>query len=66
MAPGWTKTPMTQLAPPEVDLAYIKQTPLGRVGVPEDIARVILFLSSDLAGWITGATIDVNGGLAIL
>lgn len=66
VAPGWTKTPMTRFAPPEVDLAYIKQTPLGRVGVPEDIARVILFLSSDLAGWMTGTTLDVNGGQAIL
>src|SRR5262249_54954920 len=39
--------------------------PMGRVGVAEEVARVFLFLASDLSTYITGATIDVNGGLHI-
>jgi len=37
-------------------------TPLGRIGQPIDIARVALFLVSDLSGWMTGQTLEVNGG----
>ena len=39
--------------------------PLNRLGVPEDVARIFLFLASDLSGYVTGATIDVNGGMLI-
>lgn len=37
-------------------------SPLGRVGVPDDIASVVCFLASDAAGWITGKTIGIDGG----
>jgi NAD(P)-dependent dehydrogenase (short-subunit alcohol dehydrogenase family) len=37
--------------------------PLGRLGTPEDIAAAIVFLASDSAGWITGVTLPVDGGL---
>jgi 3-oxoacyl-[acyl-carrier protein] reductase len=51
--------------PPEDNLELIKRTPLGRLGTVEDIAGVIMFLISEAASFITGATIDVNGGLAM-
>jgi len=41
---------------------YVKNAPLGRVGRPEDIARVVTFLASDESGWITGETLDASGG----
>ena len=43
-------------------IAIIASTSLGRVGQPEDIARVAVFLASDDAGWLTGETIFANGG----
>lgn len=43
----------------------IKEIPLGRLGVPEDIANCCLFLASNLSNYITGETINVNGGLYI-
>jgi NAD(P)-dependent dehydrogenase (short-subunit alcohol dehydrogenase family) len=43
--------------------SWLKQTPLGRLGEPLDIARTVVFLASDDAGYITGANINVNGGL---
>jgi acetoacetyl-CoA reductase len=43
----------------------IRQIPLGRLGKPEEVASLALFLASDEAGFITGATMNVNGGLFI-
>lgn len=43
----------------------LESIPLNRLGVPEDVARIFLFLASDLSGYVTGATIDVNGGMLI-
>jgi 3-oxoacyl-[acyl-carrier protein] reductase len=48
--------------PPEAVEAYVRQTPLGRLGTPEDIADVVAFLASEQARWITGETIAANGG----
>ena len=39
-----------------------KATPLGRIGLPDDVAGVAQCFASDLCGWVTGATIEVNGG----
>ena len=47
----------------EMATAVVAQTPLGRLGQPEDIARVAVFLASDDAGWITGETLVASGGL---
>ncbi|HZG71220.1 MAG TPA: SDR family NAD(P)-dependent oxidoreductase [Chondromyces sp.] len=59
VAPGIIDTPMTADYPKD----FNNLIPMGRRGEPKDIANVILFLSSDLASYITGVTIDVNGGM---
>lgn len=62
IAPGWTETKMmTSPAPQE----YIDATPLGRVARPSDHAPAFAFLASEGAGFITGVTIDINGGFFI-
>lgn len=69
IAPGLTDTP---LARPffenhqEVTDAFLRNTPLGRVGTPADQARAACFLASEAAGWITGVTLVVDGGLHLL
>lgn len=63
--PGRIETPMTADVPKEVSEALIPQIPAGRLGVPRDIANVALFLCSDLAGYMTGTAVEVNGGLYV-
>lgn len=63
VAPGIVKTPMTDSYPAEVMTSTIQRTPLGRLGEPEDIADAVLFLLTDEARFITGETLEVNGGL---
>lgn len=63
VAPGDVDTEMLRGAiPPEVIQADIERNSLGRLGLAEDIARVVAFLASDDARWITGETLHVNGG----
>lgn len=63
VAPGFIETDMTEVLPSDIKEGYLKQIPLGRFGKPEDVANVVLFLASDLAGYITGEVIHVNGGM---
>jgi 3-oxoacyl-[acyl-carrier protein] reductase len=63
VAPGVIMTEMTRPWPEEVRQDFVARTPLGRLGTPEDVARVVAFLAGPESGFITGATIDVNGGL---
>ncbi len=64
ISPGITRTDMlAQAVPAEIQAMLEKQTPLGRVGEPEDIADVAAFLASSDARWITGQTIAASGGL---
>lgn len=63
VAPGTTETPMTMSVFTESDAAGFRKTiPLGRMGKPEEIASVIVFLASPAASFITGETVNVNGG----
>ena len=64
--PGFTDTEGTQrteLIGSDFEKQAIAQTPLGRTGTPEDIAPAVVFLASDRAGWLTGESIRVSGGL---
>jgi acetoacetyl-CoA reductase len=63
IAPGYIATEMVAAVPKEVlDTKIIPQIPVGRLGESEEIARVVTFLASDAAGFITGACFDINGG----
>lgn len=65
VVPGPTKTDMTKVIPPDRMESLKKSIPLKRLGEPEEIAAAIVFLASDDANYITGASLDVNGGLAM-
>jgi acetoacetyl-CoA reductase len=62
VAPGYCDTEMVAILRPEVLERIIAGIPVGRLGTPEDIGRIVAFLAEDAAGFITGATFDVNGG----
>jgi len=62
VAPGLIDTPIAAGLPAEHRQAYTSRTPLGRIGTPQDVAKVIRFLLSDEAAYVTGQTIVVNGG----
>jgi NAD(P)-dependent dehydrogenase (short-subunit alcohol dehydrogenase family) len=66
IAPGPLDTPMTADWPPENREMLRQQIPLGRLGRAEDVAATALHLASDAGSFITGATLDVNGGIAML
>lgn len=63
VAPGFIDTEMTRVLDEKVKTALIGQIPLGRLGLPEDIAECVRFLVSSQAGYITGQVINVNGGM---
>jgi len=63
VAPGFIDTDMTRALPDEQREAALKYIPLGRFGKPEEVAGVVAFLASPAAAYITGATLDVNGGM---
>lgn len=62
VSPGVVLTEMGQTIPKEVQADMLKQIPLGRFAEPQEIAGVVLFLCSDLASYVTGQTLHVNGG----
>jgi 3-oxoacyl-[acyl-carrier protein] reductase len=63
VAPGFIDTDMTRGLPEANKDALLSQIPLARLGMPSEIASVVSFLISDAAGYITGETIHVNGGM---
>jgi len=66
VAPGFVETPMTDALTAEQRAKLSGAIPLGRMGQPADIAAAVLYLASDEAAWVTGATLHVNGGMAML
>lgn len=65
VAPGFILTDMVKAMPPEVLEKMAAKVPLGRLGQPEDVANVYLFLCSDQGAYINGSTISVDGGITL-
>ena len=63
VAPGFVDTEMTRALSEAQRAKLLERIPLGRLGVPEDIAHAVAYLASDAAGYVTGATLHVNGGM---
>ena len=63
VAPGFIDTDMTKVLPEEQKEALMKNIPMGRLGTPEEIAAAVSFLASEGAAYVTGFTLDVNGGM---
>jgi 3-oxoacyl-[acyl-carrier protein] reductase len=66
VAPGFVETAMTGALDEKQRAALGERIPLGRLGRPEDVAAAVLYLASDEAAWVTGMTMHVNGGMAML
>ncbi len=66
VAPGFIETPMTDALNDAQRDKLAGAIPLGRLGQPGDVAAAVAYLVSDEAGWVTGATLHVNGGMAML
>lgn len=65
VAPGFVETDMTAVLPEETQKQYLSQIPLGRFGLTDEIAKVVRWVSSDEAAYITGAVIPVDGGIGM-
>ena len=61
--PGFIKTPMTDAIPEKIVQSLVAGIPLGKMGMPEDIANACVFLLSNMAQYITGTVIEVSGGM---
>jgi 3-oxoacyl-[acyl-carrier protein] reductase len=66
VAPGFIASAMTEALTSEQKQRISEKIPMGRLGSPEDVAASVVFLASDQAGYITGQTIHVNGGMAMI
>ncbi|MBI2317987.1 MAG: 3-oxoacyl-ACP reductase FabG, partial [Betaproteobacteria bacterium] len=63
VAPGMIDTDMTRALPEAQRQALLAQIPIGRLGLPDEVAAAVAFLASPAAGYITGTTVHVNGGM---
>jgi 3-oxoacyl-[acyl-carrier protein] reductase len=67
VSPGVIDTPFHQVfSTPEMIRSFVASIPLGRIGTPEECARVIAFLASDAASYVVGETVEINGGQLML
>jgi len=66
VAPGFVETAMTDGLAAEQKAKLVGSIPLGRMGRPDDVAAAVAWLASDEAGWVTGTTLHVNGGMAMV
>ncbi len=60
--PGLIRTPMTEALAPDIWEKKLAEIPMGRVGEPDEVAKVVLFLASDLSSYMTGAVLEIGGG----
>jgi 3-oxoacyl-[acyl-carrier protein] reductase len=66
VAPGFVSTAMTNKLSEQQRTKLTESIPLGRIGQPDDIAAAVAYLAAEEAGWVTGATLHVNGGMAMM
>ncbi len=66
VAPGFVKTAMTDALSEAQRAALLSRIPSGRMGAPEDVAAAVVYLASEEASWVTGQTLHVNGGMAMV
>jgi len=66
VAPGFIATPMTDVLSDKQKESILARVPAGRLGSPDDIAAATLYLASDEAAYVTGQTLHVNGGMAMI
>ncbi|MBW8270901.1 3-oxoacyl-[acyl-carrier-protein] reductase [Caldovatus aquaticus] len=66
VAPGFVKTAMTDALGEAQRQALLARIPVGRMGAPEDVAAAVVYLASEEAAWVTGQTLHVNGGMAMI
>jgi 3-oxoacyl-[acyl-carrier protein] reductase len=66
VAPGFIATAMTDVLSADQKTALLGRIPAGRMGDPNDIAAAVAYLSSEEAGYITGQTLHINGGMAMI
>ena len=66
VAPGFIETPMTDVLDEGQKAALLKKVPVGRLGTPDEIAASVVFLASNEAAYVTGTTMHINGGMAML
>ncbi|MBD8031720.1 MULTISPECIES: 3-oxoacyl-[acyl-carrier-protein] reductase [Solibacillus] len=65
IAPGFITTEMTEALPEEIKETMLKQIPLAKLGQPEDVAKAVVFFASDSANYITGQTLQIDGGMVM-
>jgi 3-oxoacyl-[acyl-carrier protein] reductase len=66
VAPGFIATAMTEKLNEDQKAALMPRIPVGRMGTPEDIAAAVVYLASEEASYVTGETIQINGGMAMI
>jgi 3-oxoacyl-[acyl-carrier protein] reductase len=66
IAPGFIATPMTDKLNEKQREAILTRVPAGRLGGPNDVAAAVVYLASDEAAYVTGQTLHVNGGMAMI
>ncbi len=66
VAPGYVDSAMTESLPEAVKARMLQMIPTGRMGAPADVAHAVVYLASEEAAWVTGATLHVNGGMLMV
>ena len=66
VAPGFIETPMTEMLDEKQREKLLVQVPVGRLGTPDEVASAVIYLAASEASYLTGSTLHVNGGMAMI